>query len=276
MIDLKMYCLSIDDKSYKNIKKLNYIPVGLGNFNFTNNWVRDNTGDNISYKNEYYGEYTFHYWYWKNFLNNNKNQDSNWVGFCAQRRFWSKDKNKKVINNLNDLKLNTLQTIPSEWEGYDAIIGDEINVTNIPWIKIIKYGKSALIKNPKSFFKKKRNIKFQFDMFHGCGLIDKAIKILPSEDQRDFKEYINKKNSFNQGNMFICKSKSIMNNYYNSVFSWLLNCEKIFGFELQGYGKKRIYAFLAERYLPYWFSKYTNKLEWPVLFYDLTKDTNEK
>ena len=30
-------------------------------------------------------------------------------------------------------------------------------------------------------------------MFHGCGLIDKAIKILPSEDQRDFKEYINKK-----------------------------------------------------------------------------------
>ena len=76
--------------------------------------------------------------------------------------------------------------------------------------------------------------------------------------------------------MFICRSKSIMNNYYNSIFSWLLNCEKIFGFELQGYGKKRIYAFLAERYLPYWFSKYTNKLEWPVLFYDLTKDTNEK
>ena len=32
--------------------------------------------------------------------------------------------------------------------------------------------------------------------------------------------------------------------------------------------KKRIYAFLAERYLSYWFNKYANVLTWPIFFYD--------
>ena len=33
----------------------------------------------------------------------------------------------------------------------------------------------------------------------------------------------------------------------------LERCEEIFGFNLEGYGKIRIYGFLAERYLSYWF-----------------------
>ena len=48
-------------------------------------------------------------------------------------------------------------------------------------------------------------------------------------------------------------------------------CEKIFGFNLEGYGKTRMYAFLAERYLSYWFNKYTKPLLWPVIFFDITK-----
>ena len=47
--------------------------------------------------------------------------------------------------------------------------------------------------------------------------------------------------------------------------------EKVFGFNLHGYGKTRIYAFLAERYLSYWFDKYTKPLLWPVIFYDISK-----
>ena len=42
----------------------------------------------------------------------------------------------------------------------------------------------------------------------------------------------------------------------------------IFGFDLDGYARTRIYAFLAERYLSYWFNKYTNALTWPIFFYD--------
>ena len=58
--------------------------------------------------------------------------------------------------------------------------------------------------------------------------------------------------------MFICKSKKLLQSYYNEIFPWLENCEKLFGFEsLKGYGMKRIYGFLAERYLSYWFQKNT-------------------
>ena len=51
------------------IKEINYLPVGLGKEKFSNEWFTDKSNDNISAKNNYYGEYTFHYWIWKNYLN---------------------------------------------------------------------------------------------------------------------------------------------------------------------------------------------------------------
>ena len=46
---------------------------------------------------------------------------------------------------------------------------------------------------------------------------------------------------------------------------------KILGFEnLRGY-ETRIYAYLAERYLSFWFRKYTRPIEWPWIFADFTK-----
>jgi len=66
--------------------------------------------------------------------------------------------------------------------------------------------------------------------------------------------------------MFICRPK-FLKKYYESIFPWLERCEKIFGFEnLQGYETKRLYAYLAERYLSFWFKKYTKSLEWPWTF----------
>ena len=80
------------------------------------------------------------------------------------------------------------------------------------------------------------------------------------KERNDFRDFTRSSTSFNRGNMFICKSRETIKRYYESIFPWLLECEKIFGFNLTGYGKIRIYAFLAERYLSYWFSKYTNPL----------------
>jgi hypothetical protein len=75
--------------------------------------------------------------------------------------------------------------------------------------------------------------------------------------------------------LFICRSRKIMKKYYQTIFKWFERCEKIFGLNLKGYGKIRIYAFLAERYLPFWFNKYSRCLDWPILFNDLIKNTNE-
>ena len=87
MKNLEMFCITISDDHLDKIKKLGYLPVGLGKRIRSENFIRDNTKDNISEKNPYYGEYTFHYWLWKNYLD--KLEDK-WIGFCGYRRFWKK------------------------------------------------------------------------------------------------------------------------------------------------------------------------------------------
>ena len=97
-------------------------------------------------------------------------------------------------------------------------------------------------------------------MFHGYGNLDKAIELLPDKDRDDFKYFTRNENSFARGNMFISNSKKLINDYFENVFEWLLKCEKIFGFNLEGYGQIRMYTFLAERYLPFWFKKYSKTI----------------
>ena len=270
MSKLEIYCMSLYNSNYNLIKSLGYFPVGLKNNDFSEKWLRDNTLNNISEKNPFYGEYTFHYWYWKNLLS--LKDENKWVGFCSYREYWG---NKKNVNSSN-LKDLVIQEPDIEWKNYDAIIGEPIFVGETKIIKMIKYGKMAVIRNPKSLFSRKgRTIRWQFDMFHGVGNLDKAIELLPDKDRDDFKYFTRNENSFSRGNMFITKSPIIMNTYFSEVFEWLTNCEKIFGFNLHGYGKVRMYTFLAERFLPFWFKKYSKYLEWPVIYYDIGK-SNEK
>ena len=90
MHNASMYCLCLHDKTLPIVKKLGYLPVGLGSENFSKDWIRDNTLENISSKNKYYGEYTFHYWFWKNIFP--KIEDKKWIGFCAYREYWGNKK----------------------------------------------------------------------------------------------------------------------------------------------------------------------------------------
>ena len=129
-----------------------------------------------------------------------------------------------------------------------------------------------MLRNPKAIFSEKgRTIRWHFDMYHGNGTLDRAIDLLSDKDRNDFRHYTRNETSFSRGNMFITKSEKIIDSYFKNIFPWLLKCEKEFGFDLHGYGNIRIYTFLAERYLPYWFKKYTKCLEWPVIYYDINK-----
>ncbi len=271
MIPRKIFCMCLNSHHLENLKKLNYIPVGLGKNNFSKDWLKDNTGDNISFKNSYYGEYTFYYWLWKNYLN--ETHDNTWIGFSGYRYHWSKnnkvhsDELNKVISKEN-FNNYILREVPSEWNNYDVILGDKMYVNNWKISKILKHAKKKFFKNPKFFIKKNQNIKLHFDVFHGEGFMDRAISLLDESEKNDFQNFVTNQSSFNRENLFFCKSSKIMNSYFKSVFSWLERCEKEFGFNLEGYSLKRIYAFLAERYLSYWFQKHTNFLTWPIFFYD--------
>ena len=261
-----MYCISMENSHLEKIKILNYIPVGLGTDKFDKEWTTDNTGKNISFKNKFYGENTFHYWLWKNQLKDCF--EKKWVGFCHYRRFWVK--NPKVIN-FEDLKTNIINKIPDDWNSYEVILGNEYLVNKTKISKIIKHGKKQLLKNPFVFFsKKKMTIKVHFDMYHGFGNLDKAIELLDINDREDFRNYVNSAVSFNPFNMFFCKSYDLLNNYYSVLFKWLEKCESEFGFdETKDYGQIRIYAFLAERFLSYWFKKNSNFYKLHIKHYEI-------
>jgi len=251
------------------IKSLGYIPVGLGVEKFSKDWLSDKKLKNISKKNPYYGEYTFHYWLWKNKILKN---DNKWIGFCQYRKFWVKPNNKIKDKSFKDFKKILLKKIPSNLEKYETILGTSYYVNQFRLSKFVKHNFIPMITNPKLIFNKKnRNIKFHFDMWHGKGNLDKAIDLLETKDKIGFKKFVEKKVSFNPYNMFICRNKKILFKYYNSLFPWLFRCEKIFGFKnLHGYGLKRIYGFLAERYMSYWFQKYTKCVNLKIHFKDLS------
>ncbi len=272
MTNLDMYCITMNENHLTMINKTGYIPVGLGKNIRSNKFIKDNTRDNISNKNQFYGEYTFHYWLWKNNL---RKLDKDWVGFCQYRKFWVKNQIDKTINNFDNLNEILLKKIPDEYNEFESILGEPIFVNQFRFSKFIKRNFLTMIKKPILFFdKKKRNLRFHFDMMHGKGNLSKAINLLDKSDKEDFNFFLDNSVSFNPHNMFICKSYKILNRYYESVFPWLKRCEREFGFDLEGYGLKRIYGFLAERYMSYWFQKYTKFKIMPIIFKDISDFSN--
>ena len=265
MKKLIMYCVT--NKEIKFINKTNYRAGWVGLGPVPNNYIECNTQDNIYFKEQYYSELTFHYWFWKNELKNL--EDDSWIGFCTYRRFWLKENTNQEHDKEIENKI--LGKIPADWDNYETILANHIYIDGLKLMKVLKYGKLALIRNPLAIFKKYRNIKFNFDMFHGVGILDKAIDLLEEKDRENFRKFTLNNNSFNQCNLFMCKSKILLNNYYEVIFDWFEKLENVFGFSNDSYEKQRLYGFLAERFLSYWFNKYSKVLEKPIVFYDLNK-----
>ena len=274
MKNLNMFCLTLEPNHYEFIKQLGYIPVGLGDKQFDNKWLSDKSGINISKKNKNYGEYTYHYWIWKNYL---ERLDTKWIGFCQYRKFWSLKDHKTENININSLNNHVLKNIPNDFENYESILGEPMFVNQWRTMKFLKTAMKIFMKKPILILnKKKRNLNFHFDLMHGENNLNNAINLLDEENKNDFRKFVNNEVSFNPHNMFICKSKVKLKKYYEALFPWLEKCEKLFGFEnLKGYGNIRIYGFLAERFMSYWFKKNTKHTTLPIIFYDIRKDLNK-
>lgn len=123
-------------------------------------------------------------------------------------------------------------------------------------MKIFKRGFKNLVKDPSILFnKKKQNLYLHFDMHHGYGNLKKAIDLLDEKNKDDFLNFMKNNNSFNPHIMFISKPE-IIKKWFNNLFPWLKACEQKFEFKnLVGYDTRRLFAYLSERYLSYWFKK---------------------
>ena len=259
MSNLEIFCVT--DKEVKLLKNTNYKPAAVGLKNLPKNYLRCDTNDNIFIKKNY-SELTFHYWFWKNLLE--QYDDKTWIGFCQKRRFWKQSRSNNYNSNIQE---QILHLIPSEWFEYDSVICEPIQL-GTKLLKLFKRGWRNILKKPKLILDHESiSIKEQFDLHHVYGVLEKAAKLLNDELRNDFLFYINDNNSFNPHIIFISK-KEIMNNYFSDQFEWLSKCEKIFGFDLKDYDQTRLYGFLAERFLQFLFKKKTKFIEWPWIFYE--------
>jgi len=257
MTKLNIYCVT--NKRVNFLENHIYNLAWVGNENAPINYLRCDNKKNIFFKEKYYSELTFHYWYWKNLLSLEKNE---WVGFCQKRRFWIKPGSEINSINRDNIKKFLITKPLDDWKNYDSIICSPIKVSGVKKIKLIKRGWKNLIKDPTIILnKKKENIALHFDMHHGYGNLNKAIEEIEQQDRNDFKEFVYQKDSFNPHIMFISKVR-IADNWFGTLFPWLERCEKKIGFKgLVGYDKTRLYAYLAERYLSFWFKKYSKNKE---------------
>lgn len=265
MSNLEIYCVT--DKEVPFLEESNYKLAGVGRKKFSDKYLKCDYKDNIFYKEKNYSELTFHYWFWKNQLNFSDNDD--WIGFCQKRRFWIKKKFINRLINKKNFKESLLTEPDNEWNDYDAIICKPISVKNVKNSKLIKRGWRSILHDPTLLFdKRKKNLLLHFDMHHGYGNLEKAISVMNKKYRDDFLYYVKDNSILHPNIMFISKS-TILNLWFTDLFEWLFNCEKVLGFDnLKGYDTGRLYAYLAERFLPFWFRKNTKCIEWPWIFFE--------
>tara|TARA_Y100001936_G_C16013589_1_gene635102 strand:+ start:224 stop:1030 length:807 start_codon:yes stop_codon:yes gene_type:complete len=264
--NLKIYCVT--DKPLHRLENSTLNLAGVGKSNFSDKYIKSDDKININLKEKYYSELTFHYWYWKNLL---QTETSQWIGFCQKRRFWVNENSRNYKLSKENLKESLLTQIKDELSNFESFLCEPIFVNNVKKIKMLKKGYMSLLKKPSIFFNKNyQSLKFHFDMHHGYGNLDKAISCMNDNDKEDFNRYVSLNIKFNPHIMFISKPE-IAERWFTDLFSWLFRCEKIFGFKnLQGYETTRLYAYLAERYLSFWFKKYTKHKNLPWILCDLS------
>ncbi len=81
MNQLEIYCVT--NKRLDILENFNYNLGWVGKDAAPKNYIKCDNKENIFFKEQYYSELTFHYWYWKNLLNLG---DTGWIGFSQKKK----------------------------------------------------------------------------------------------------------------------------------------------------------------------------------------------
>jgi len=210
----------------KEIKKKDYHYISVGkNQNDLPYEYKDNTGDNISYKNSSFCELTAQYWIWKNVK-------SDYVGLVHYRRFF--------FNPYTSIFKNEILSgggIKRLFKKYDVIVP----------------------KPSKVFDSHCTNVYDHYCYQHYKRDIDEVGKII-EELYPDYSEAFNhlkETNEYSLCNMIITK-KTIYDDYSKFLFDILFELEKRIDISEYNDYQKRIYGFLGERLLNVYLYKNNN------------------
>lgn len=244
---MEIKVLSCFHKKYVIPKNDVYLPIHVGKSNSTVDldFIGDNTGDNISYKNPNYCELTALYWAWKNL-------DAEYIGLCHYRRYFNFNNDSIALLGENEIGLNYFQ------EYVDIDVDKKIK-------EIFNNGYDIIL--PK---KKVLEISLYKDycINHSKKDMDILIQVI-LEKYPDYKEAIDKiiykNNKAHICNMFIMK-KDELNKYCSWLFDILFEVEKRVAISEDPY-QSRIFGFMSERLINIYVEKNRLKVkEMSLLF----------
>lgn len=213
------------------------IQAGCDVSTFDLGFLKDNTGENISYKNPNYGEMTAWYWVWKNYLP--QHPELEYVGFCHYRRFFKFDETYPLEEDEG-------QVLHEDFAKY---FYDEY--MHLPIYDIVKPYDMLL---PASFNTEKRTIYKHYAWAHEEKDLVCAIEII----KEHYPEYLDDMNLFfNNNTMRIALNFIMKKEPFNEFMSWAFDILSKLGqvsdwSEYTSYTTIRTPAFLMERLMNVW------------------------
>lgn len=198
-------------------KKVNYIPKGrtpilVGNSENIENYLMDNTEDNISFKNKNFCELTAMYWIWKN---DNK---SDYISIEHYRRFFL----DKLL--LKPISYKKIQKILKK---YDVVVTKEY----------------VFKESIREYYKKHH---CESDL----NAIEDSINRLYPDYLNVYNEVLNG-NKTSMCNMIIMNEKNY-NKYCEWLFNILFDVEKHITLDDRNDYQKRVFGFMSERLQNVW------------------------
>jgi hypothetical protein len=217
MIDINFYSLCFPNKQPK-MTLPNQTNLMLGSAihkYYDSSYTHDDTNDNISHLNNWFGQTTGLYWVWKNV-----NKDH--VGICTYRLFWNEEELKKLSVDENTI------IVPKSININTAVPYNETGDYNIVSHYIHCHGDL-----PMCF------------LYYLAGINNISITTNMIDDLKHQTE-------LNPFNMFIA-NKKIYDKICELLFDTLFKLHEHFSYLFEAYekktGQKRILDFLAERIL---------------------------
>lgn len=203
-----------------------YVPIQVGAENKKDlGYLKDNTGENISYKNPNYCELTALYWMWKNCK-------ADIIGLVHYRRFFFRTIISKNFNNLLSKK-----DIEKLMEKYDIILPQKEYIVNY-------------------------SLEEQWYKIHNKKDLDICKDIINEKfpEYINYFEQVYKSHGFYAFNMFIAKRK-IIEKYCEWLFDILFELEKRIDLSSYDQYNQRIFGFLSERLFNVWIEKNSKDLK---------------
>lgn len=239
MCSLKIKILIAAHKEYPMPEDDLYLPLMVGSALYRGelpgNFMRDDTGDNISVRNRNYCELTGLYWAWKNL------KEPDYLGLCHYRRYFASAKRgrKQILSYEEASRLLSR---------YDVILPKARNY---------------FIETNYSHY---AHAHHAADLDH--------IRTIIAEQYPDYLESFDRSMSRTVGhrfNMFIMK-RDLLDRYCSWLFDLLFELEKRLDITEYSERDKRVFGFVSERLLDVWLD--ANKIEYAEVPYLMTEKEN--